>query len=135
MEYNGVMSLNATAAYLKYLRERAGMSQAELARRTYTSSSQINRMEDAKGEVRASLMARIVLVLDANPVDIINLLADEKATEDSGQKLAETRYRQRSEASNGLPIAVRPEIVSLASQMSEFQLGKWVALGEKILKE
>lgn len=129
------MSLNATAAYLKYLRERAGMSQAELARRTHTSSSQINRMEDAKGEVRASLMARIVLVLEANPVDVINLLADDKATDDAGQKLAEARYSQRSETLKESPTVVRSEILDIASRMSEFQLGKWVAFGERILGE
>ena len=134
MKYNERMSLKATAAYIKFLRERAGLSQAELARRTHTSSSQISRLEDAGGEVRASLMARIIRALEANPDDVISLLVDDKASEDTGQRLAATWHERRLSAPQATR-TVHPEILAIAMRMTEFQLGKWVALGERILKE
>jgi len=134
MKYNAPMSLKATAAYLKLLRENAGISQAELARRTHTSSSQINRLEDAKGEVRASLMASIVRALNASAEDVITLLVDSSATAESGQKLA-MNWLEKRKAEPQTRHHVHPEILALASRMTEFQLGKWVAMGERLIDE
>lgn len=126
--------MRAAGAYLRAMREHLGISQAEVSRRIHASSSQIHRIEEGPGETRASLVAAMAVAVEADPEDIIRLLADTNATEQVGIELARSRIKTRS----GRPVlspVIHPEIVDLASRMSEFQLGKWVALGERLLGE
>lgn len=119
---------------MRAMREHLGISQAEVSRRIHASSSQIHRIEEGPGETRASLVAAMAVAVEADPEDIIRLLADTNATEQVGIELARSRIKTRS----GRPVlspVIHPEIVDLASRMSEFQLGKWVALGERLLGE
>lgn len=126
--------MKAAGAYLKHLREHLRLSQAEVARRAGASSSQMNRIENGQGETRATLVAAVVVALGADPEDVIRLLADEGATVETGRALVLKRLHQGgiSQQNN---VAVRPEISSLISQMTEFQLGRWVAMGERMIEE
>lgn len=98
------------------------------------SPSQVHRIEKGPGETRATLVAAMVMAVQGEPEDVIRLLADDTATEETGVEMARSRLGMRSEAA-ALTINLHPEIVNLAAQMTEFQLGKWVALGERLLGE
>jgi transcriptional regulator with XRE-family HTH domain len=118
------------------MRENLGISQAEVARRINVSSSQIHRIEEGPGETRATLVASVAIAVQAEPEDIVKLLADASANEETGRALAKSRISIRL----GTPtiqttISVHPEITNIASKMTDFQLGKWVASGERILGE
>jgi transcriptional regulator with XRE-family HTH domain len=134
--YNKDMSMRAAGAYLRLMRENLGISQAEVARRIGVSSSQVHRIEEGPGETRATLVASVAIAVQAEPEDILKLLSDENATEDTGHNLAKSRIASRlGQQSASQHIIVRSEIANLASKMTDFQLGKWVALGERILSE
>lgn len=79
-------------------------------------------------------MARIIREVNANPDDVINLLVDEKASEEAGRKLAELWSNKHSNNNREI-YTIHPEILEIAIRMSEFQLGKWVAMGERLLGE
>jgi transcriptional regulator with XRE-family HTH domain len=128
------MSTEAAGAYIKYLREHLGISQSELARRAHTSSSQINRIEEGKGETRASLMAAISRVLEASAEDLFSLLTEGSASEETGRRLA-ISWLDRRKGDKTAYRSIRPEIVELVARLSEFQLGRWVEMGERILEE
>jgi transcriptional regulator with XRE-family HTH domain len=128
--------MKATGTYLRVMRENLGISQAEVARRINVSSSQVHRIEEGPGETRATLVAAVSVAVQAAPEDIIRLLADANATDETGRELAKYRISSRlGIQSTPIPTPVHPEITNLASKMTDFQLGKWVASGERILGE
>lgn len=126
--------MRAAGAYLRVMRERLGISQAEVARRINVSSSQVHRIEEGPGETRASLVATVAIAVEADPEDVIKLLADSAATEQIGIEMAQSRIKNRGGALTS-PQIIHPEIVNIASMMTEFQLGKWVSVGERLLEE
>lgn len=134
LDNNYPMGMKATGAYFRHLREHLGLSQAEVARRAGASSSQIYRIEEGQGETRATLVAAVAQVLNARPEDVISLLADNTATIEAGQKLAAALVSTRNGAATP-KTPLHPEVVAIAAQMTEFQLGKWVAMGERLLDE
>lgn len=125
--------MRAAGAYLRIMREHLGISQAEVSRRIKASPSQVHRIEEGPGETRATLVAAMAVAVDADPEDVIRILADERITEEKGIELARVRIRSRSNGDVIAPV-IHPEVIDLAAQMTEFQLGKWVALGERIIK-
>lgn len=128
--------MKAAGAYLRAMRESLGISQAEVARRISISSSQVHRVEEGPGETRATLVAAVAVAVQADAEDVLKLLSDKNANEDTGRALAKSRISSRKgEAIETKASEVHPEIVNLASKMTEFQLGKWVALGERLLGE
>ena len=127
------MTMKAAGAYLRAMREHLGISQAEVARRIKASPSQIHRIEEGPGETRATLVAAMTVAVEADPEDVIRLLAADNTAE-RGIELARVRIRNRSNSPVPAPV-IHPEVVDLVSRMTEFQLGKWVALGEQIVKE
>ncbi len=126
--------MKAAGAYLRVMRERLGISQAEVARRINVSSSQVHRIEEGPGETRASLVATVALAVEADPEDVIKLLADSNATEQIGIEMAQSRIKNRSGILPSPPI-IHPEITNIALKMTEFQLGKWVSVGERMIED
>jgi len=127
------MSLTATGAYLKRLREAAGLSRLGLSKMVDTSDSQIIRIERGE-ETRASLLARIIKVLDANPADVNELLVSDSANSEDGIRMADLRIAVHKNNS-GERIPMHQEVFLLASQMSDYDLGKWVSLGGRLVEE
>lgn len=126
------MSLKAAGAYLQRLRENKGLSRAEIAKLTQTSASQIFRIEEGKGESRASLVAGFTRAVNGGAEDVFSLLLNPHATADDGLNLAELRIIRGDQA---LPLLVHPEVASVASRLTDYDLGKWVALGERLIEE
>ena len=127
------MSLPALGAYLKRLREDAGLSRLGLSKLVNTSDSQIIRIEQGQ-ETRGSLLAKIIKVLNANPEDVVNLLVSSDYTAEDGVYRAELWIEKRKPASNG-QLVIHPDVQSLVARMTEYELGRWVALGERMLEE
>lgn len=127
------MSLPATGAYLKRLREDAGLSRLGLSKKVDTSDSQIIRIEQGQ-ETRGSLLARIIRVLEANPGDVIELLASSDYTVDDGVRLANIWIEKRKPNPEN-QLAIHPDVQNLISRMTEYELGRWVALGERMVEE
>ena len=127
------MSLTATGAYLKRLREEAGFSRLGLSKKVCTSDSQIIRIEQGQ-ETRGSLLAKIVKVLDANPNDIIEMLVSDTFSDDDGRIRAELWIEKRKTKPYG-QIEIHPDVLGLITQMGDYELGRWVLMGERMLEE
>jgi transcriptional regulator with XRE-family HTH domain len=127
------MSLSATGAYLKYLREVAGISRLALSKKVDTSDSQIIRIEQGQ-ETRGSLLAKIIKEIDANPDDVIELLISDEYIVEDGINRAKLWVEKRKPKSNG-QVVIHPDVQTLVSRMTEYELGRWVALGERMIEE
>lgn len=126
------MSLPATGAYLKRLREDAGMSRLALSKKVETSDSQIIRIESGQ-ETRGSLLAKIIKVLKANADDVIDLLTSPDYTAEHGTARAEAWIKKRQQVHGTM--VVHPDVESLLQRLTEYELGRWVEVGERIIKE
>jgi transcriptional regulator with XRE-family HTH domain len=127
------MGMKAIGEYFRCLREHQGLTLAEVARRVNAGSSQIFRIEKGQGETRATLVAAVAQELQADPNDVIALLADEQATPEQARARV-AALQSGTQISHPLPV-IRPEILALLRQMDDFQLGRWVAMGERIINE
>lgn len=132
------MSLVALGAYLRRLREAPGMSRLSLSRKVKASDSLLLRIEDG-AETRGSLLAAIIRALNADADDVVDLLLDDTAIAQDGINRANRRLEWlRQEAlvatskGNGL---IQADIQSLTERMTEYELGKWVILGEKLIED
>jgi transcriptional regulator with XRE-family HTH domain len=127
------MSLVATGSYLKRLREEAKLSRLALSKQVGTSDSQIIRIEQGQ-ETRGSLIALIVKTLNASPDDIIDLLVSTDYTQEDGLKRAELWIEKRKPRilahSN-----IHPDILNVISQLTDFELGRLSAFGERMIEE
>ncbi len=65
---------------LRRERERAGLSQAELARRLGSSQSRVSRMETADASVTVDLLIRSLLSLGASRRELGRIVASERRT-------------------------------------------------------
>lgn len=127
------MSLTATGAYIKRLREEARISRLALSKQVGTSYSQIIRIESGQ-ETRGSLLAMIVKTLNASPDDVIDLLASSDYTNEDGIQRAEVwieKRKPKSTAQND----IHPDILNVISRLTDFELGKLAAFGERMIEE
>jgi transcriptional regulator with XRE-family HTH domain len=127
------MSLSATGAYLKHLREVAGISRLALSKKVNTSDSQIIRIEQGQ-ETRGSLLAKIIKEVNANPDDVVELLVSDDYTVEDGVSRAKLWIEKRKPKQKG-QIVIHPDVQSLVSIMTEYELGRWVAAGERMIEE
>jgi transcriptional regulator with XRE-family HTH domain len=127
------MTLKATGAYLTTLRKHARLSRLAFSKQINTSDSNLMRIEQGNQEAGGTLLATIIRKLDANPVDVIDLLLLEDATEQDGISKAENWIEARNGKQQGR--SLHPDIVKLASQMSDYELGRWVSIGERLIEE
>lgn len=128
------MSLKASGSYLQRLRDNAGLSRAELAEKLGTSPSQIFRIEEGKGETRGSLLAAFIRMVSGSAEDVVTLILDSRAGEEEGVRTANIWLEQHQEA----PIyrsSIHPDVVDLAGRLSDYELGRWVAVGQRIIEE
>lgn len=79
------------------------------------------------------LLALIVRTVDANPEDIIDLLLMEDAKDEIGIERAEEWIKKRDAGNRSKDL--HPDIVSLVARMSDYELGRWVSIGERLLEE
>lgn len=127
------MGMKAIGEYFRVLRERQGLTLSEVARRANVAVSQVHRIENAQGETRATLVAAVSQVLQADANDVIALLADDLATPEQARSKVEALLSGTQQSRS--PPLIRPEILALLRQMDDFQLGRWVAMGERIINE
>jgi transcriptional regulator with XRE-family HTH domain len=127
------MTLQAVGAYLQRLREEARISRHALAKKVKTSDSQIIRIELGQ-ETRFSLLVMIIRTVDANIDDVIELtLSTDNTTEDGMQRAElwiESRINNPKEHTS-----LHPDVVNLSSRLTDYELGRWVLLGERIIEE
>lgn len=76
----------------------------------------------------------IIKVLHANPEDVIELLVSEGYSEDDGKIRAEEWIEKRKPKEQSHK-DIHPDILSVITRMSEYELGRWVSLGERIIEE
>jgi transcriptional regulator with XRE-family HTH domain len=127
------MSLIATGAYLKRLREEAKISRLALSKQVGTSDSQIIRIEQGQ-ETRGSLIAKIVKTLNASPDDVIDLLVFDDYTQDDGLRRAELWIDKRNPKTT-MQQNIHPDILSVISRLTDFELGRLSAFGERMIEE
>jgi transcriptional regulator with XRE-family HTH domain len=127
------MSLIATGSYLKRLREEAKLSRLALSKQVGTSDSQIIRIEQGQ-ETRGSLIAMIVKTLNASPEDIIDLLISTNYTQDDGLQRAELWIEKRKPRTLTQQ-EIHPDILNVISRLTDFELGRLAAFGERIIEE
>lgn len=127
------MSLTATGAYLKRLREEAKLSRLALSKQVSTSDTQIMRIEQGQ-ETRGSLLAMIIKTLNASPGDVIDLLSSEDYSSDDGTQRAELWIEKRKPQSLAQK-DIHPDILSVISRLTDFELGRLAAFGERMIEE
>ena len=127
------MTLHAAGAYIQRLREEAKISRHALSKRVNTSDSQIIRIEQGR-ETRASLLFMIMKEVNANPEDVMLLLLSPSSTIEDGVMRAERWIEVRKKATE-TEKAIHPDVFNVASRLTEYELGRWVALGERIIEE
>jgi transcriptional regulator with XRE-family HTH domain len=127
------MTLPAVGAYLQRLREEARISRHALAKKVDTSDSQIIRIEQGQ-ETRFSLLVMIVRTIGANIDDVIDLTLSPDNTVEDGLQCAELWIeRRRSKTSEYPPL--HPDVADLLLRLTDYELGRWVLLGERIIEE
>ena len=85
----GGMSVPATAAYFRVLRETAGKSRAKLAAELGVSEMSIWRIEEEGQEPKAELLTGLVRALKARWEDVEYLLSKKTFGEAEGTRLAQ----------------------------------------------
>jgi transcriptional regulator with XRE-family HTH domain len=83
--------LVAVGAYLRSLREAAGISVAEIADKVGIDTSQIWRIEKGKSDPRSSFLFRFIKAVDGSTEDVARLINNAKATAADGEALAKLR--------------------------------------------
>lgn len=83
--------LAAVGAYLRFLREVAGISVAEIADKVGIDPSQIWRIEKGKSDARSSILFRFIKAVNGSPEDVARLINNAKATAPEGEALARLR--------------------------------------------
>ncbi|MEI6181346.1 MAG: helix-turn-helix transcriptional regulator [Chloroflexales bacterium] len=126
------MTLEAAGAYLQRLREEARITRHAMAKRAVTSDSQIIRIEQGQ-ETRFSLLATIIRIVEANADDVIDLILSESTIKD-GIERAELWIDKRKSKKNGIT-AIHPDVSRLIARMGDYELGRWVLMGERMLEE
>ena len=134
MKYTRDMTFKAAGAYIARLRIEAKMSRFALARMVNTSDSNMMRIEQGEQEPRGALLGMIVRKLNANADDLFDLLLSPDTEEQEGTARAEEWIKSRV-ASQNTAQGIHPDIRGLISKMSDYDLGKWVALGERLVEE
>jgi transcriptional regulator with XRE-family HTH domain len=128
------MTLEAVGSYLQRLREEAKISRHALSKRVETSDSQIIRIEQEGLDTRVSLFFKIIHEVDANPDDVMELLLSPTSTVEDGRQMADLWITKRKQLS-GEETSIHPDILDLVSQLTEYELGKWVMLGQRIIED
>jgi transcriptional regulator with XRE-family HTH domain len=128
------MSLKASGAYLQHLREHTGLSRAELAEKLSTSPSQVFRIEEGKGETRGSLLAAFIRNVNGSAEDVVNLLLNSRASAEEGVRAAEI-WLGSQQPTHIYRSTVHPDVADLAGRLSDYELGRWVAFGQRLLDE
>lgn len=127
------MTLHAAGAYIQRLREEAKISRHALSKRVKTSDSQIIRIEQGQ-ETRASLLFMIMKEVSANPEDMMSLLLSASSTVEDGVIYAERWIETRRKITD-TDKSIHPDVFNVAARLTEYELGRWVALGERIIEE
>lgn len=125
------MSKVAVGAYFLRLREEARLSRLALARQIGTGDAQLLRIENGEQETRGSLIAALTHALDASPQDVLELYLLPNDTLEDGRKRAEQLIASRLRPGRS---EVHPDVLHLVEQMTEYELGRWVALGERMVE-
>lgn len=128
-----MMTLKAAGAYIVRLRKEAKLSRLAFAKLVDTSDSNMMRIEQGRQEAGGILLAQIIRKLDANPNDVIDLLLLEGAGAEEGNARAEEWIRIRDGKSK--TNTLHPDVLKIASQMTDYDLGRWVSFGERLLEE
>lgn len=81
----------AVGAYLRFLREAAGLSVAEISQKVRIDVSQIWRIERGKSDPRASKLFLFIAAVNGSPDDIAQLINNPNATVEDGETLARLR--------------------------------------------
>lgn len=100
--YNGVMTDTkakktraiggkAVGAYLKTLRESAGLSPTEVAAQLKTDATQIWRVENWKTDTRTSILFGFAQIVNGSAADIELLINNPNSTAEEGASLARLR--------------------------------------------
>lgn len=126
------MSMKAVGAYLHTLREHHDLTLTEIAKKLKTSSSLIFRVEQGQGETRGSILLGFTRLVEGSPDDIANLLLNPNASVEDGQTFAVRRVNQLASLAPE-PTSVHPDILHLIEQLSPYDLGKWVVMGQNLL--
>jgi transcriptional regulator with XRE-family HTH domain len=93
MTYDIRMSLAAAGAYLQLLRERRGLSRADVASAAGTNEAQVIRIEKGEIDTRGSLLLRMVQAVRGRAEDVLKLVTDASATAEDGRRAAENALR------------------------------------------
>lgn len=87
--YDTRMSLIAAGAYLRLLRERRGLSAADVASAAGTNEAQVGRIEKGEIDTRGSLLLKMVQAVQGRAEDVLKLVTDASATIEDGRRKAE----------------------------------------------
>lgn len=123
--------MDAVAAYLKYLRKHAGMTQGEAAEQAGVAAKTVERWEAAKNEPRVSDIMPYLAVVGGHIDDVVDLLTGD-ATD--GESLARRRIQHPLPVPDIPPSILRdldalfdkgtpPE---LATQHDKVVFGRWL---------
>ena len=128
------MTFKAAGAYIARLRAEAKLSRFALARMVNTSDSNMMRIEQGDQEPRGALLGLIVRKLNANADDLFDLYLSPDTEEQEGIDRAENWIRKGTTNQN-TPQETHPDIQKLISKMSDYDLGKWVSVGERMIED
>lgn len=84
------MGTEAVGSYLKFLRNKRGMTLQQVADASDTSVSQISRIEGGEQETRGSVLLAFTRTVGGSPYDVTQLMLDKDAGADAGEEAAKS---------------------------------------------
>lgn len=128
------MAFKAAGAYIARLRKDAKLSRFALARKVGTSDSNMMRIEQGDQEPKGALLGLIVRELNANVDELFDFFINEETEEQEGIRKAEEWIQNRSNTTSTTP-DIHSDVHRLLNRMSEYELGRWVSMGERLIDE
>jgi transcriptional regulator with XRE-family HTH domain len=81
----------AVGAYLRFLRDAAGISVGQMAEKVGIDQSQIWRIESGKTDTKGSFLFKFIAAVSGDPNDVALLINNPLATKDDGERIARLR--------------------------------------------
>lgn len=131
LQYDSTMNTTAVGAYLRACRENRGLSKEVVcnaleARGWGVNVSTLYRLERGKGySPRSGFLFNLIDILGASVTHVYYLSLNPNATEADAINLAGPMRNERSK--------LHPDILSIAQQMTDYQLGQWVEMGRNLI--
>jgi transcriptional regulator with XRE-family HTH domain len=134
------MSMKAAMTYLRILREKMGLSQAEIARSIGVESKQVYRWEKCLSEPSSSSLATFTHIVGGSPEHVTQLILNENATVEDAEFLTKEILKEQSEVGKREVVTDSRSVVEamelvFSLRHSPQRLALWVEQGKRLVEK